>query len=1084
MGRLPALFFLLFFIIIKSQFAAGQQSIVFDHVTVENGLSSGSVLSITQDAKGFIWIGTMDGLNRYDGNKVKIFKSFYQDNPIGPSIKINQLIADKQQNIWIGTNNGLYVYNTRTDSFSVFYAGAGRKNLSHNNIKAIYQDRKGNIWVGTEGGLNKIDYGQPFEFQSIPIINKKDSSGFKNVQAIFENSAGDILVGTTQGIFISKNQKVSDHKWGLIADQLSGISISTIAEDKNKNLWIGTTASGVFKIDKELLIIKHYSHQVGTNTGLVSNVIRKIRTDRKGRLWIGTLKGLNLYDPLTDRFISYVHKPEDPHTLNYNSIYDIFEDQQGSIWVGTFFGGVNIAEAYTTNFKIYQNTDRKNWISSNVISSIVGDQGDNLWIGTEAEGLNYFDRKLQVFRSFKYEENSNAILSSNLVKAILTDNENNLWVGLHSGGVNVLNSSGKKLKEFRKNQLPDAINSDELSCLMQDDKNRIWIGHQEYGINIYDTKAKRMEQFETVYPGKILPTKAITFLFEDSRKNIWIGTKQGLSMLQTADHALKTFLKKNYAGQLKSDYINCVAEDEKGIIWIGTYTGLSYYNPETKSFGTFTSSDGLSGNKVVGILVDNSNNLWISTNNGLSRLDRSRRRFNTFNTYDGLPGNVFNYNSFYKDNEGRLYFGSFNGFIEFNPDEIETNLVTPDIKLTGLSVNGNHVHARDAWGILKNDLSETKKVILNYNQNIVSIDYAVMNFIKPGKNKSSYKLEGYDKDWVFTDTHNASFTNLPPGKYSLLITGCNNDGVWNPNPNVLQITILPPPWKTWWAYATYIFTFLLTVYGIFYFIASRTELKRKLHYEYMVNKKQQELHQMKMDFFTHISHEIRTPLTLILTPVEMLSQIIPENPTSQKLLHSIKTNADRLLKLTNDLMDFRKADSGYTQLKIRQGNLVHFCQSVYAKFLSAATSKSIEFTFTSEEDIIEAYFDPEHLEIVLSNLLSNALKFTPDRGTISMNVARNGNETVHISVCDNGIGIPKESQEMIFTNFYQVDSRGNKKTGSGVGLAFSKSLIELHHGKMYFHSGINKSTGTQETCFFVCLKLGKGHFNESSIILE
>jgi signal transduction histidine kinase len=357
-----------------------------------------------------------------------------------------------------------------------------------------------------------------------------------------------------------------------------------------------------------------------------------------------------------------------------------------------------------------------------------------------------------------------------------------------------------------------------------------------------------------------------------------------------------------------------------------------------------------------------------------------------------------------------------------------------------------------------------------------------MNFIKPAKNKSAYMIEGYDMDWIYTDAHSASFTNLPAGSYSLLIKAANNDAVWNDKPHVLTITVLPPPWKSWWAYTLYgVFGGLLILWAI-YFFASRAALRRKIQYEKMVNAKQEELHRMKMDFFTHISHEIRTPLTLIMGPVEMLLRILPAGSQGQKLLLTVKSNAERLLKLTTDLLDFRKADSGYTQLTIRAADIVAFTRSVYDKFTGAAAKKSIEHSFDCKEESIEVYFDPHHLEIVLSNLLSNAIKFTPDKGRIWVHIARKNNETVEITVGDNGIGIPKESEDKIFSNYYQANAGGIKNLGSGIGLAFSKSLVELHKGKLNFQSDINPETGRQETRFIVTLQLGKDHFTGNHLI--
>jgi len=1060
-----------------------QNRLAFNHLTVENGLSSGSVISLTQDHQGFLWAGTMDGLNRYDGKRVKIFKSFYANNPIGVGVKVAQLLADDQQNLWIGTQKGLYVYNTRLDSFRFFFhSDQDPGSICDNSIKALFMDKQGTIWIGTQHGLCRINPGQGFRFQQIPLVFQNDSLSYVDVHAVSQNSSGNILVGTANGMVTLTEQVQGTKKNYSLAIALRGVNVSTIAEDKTQTIWIGANGTGLYKMNKNGVVEKQYQEGDQKN-GLVSNIIRKIKLDKKGRLWIGTLKGLNLFDLATEHFETYVHDPEDESSLNFNSIFDIFEDRQGTMWIATYFGGLNFSEALRTPFTVYKNRQNESGISSNVIQPVIGDEQNNLWIGTEAEGLNYFDRQKRIFKWYLSDALNKTSLSSNLVKALTWDKDHRIWVGMHNGGVNVIDHTGKKLFQFNSTT-PDALNSNDVTALLTDDKKRIWIGTLENGINIYDPETGKLEKFESVYPGKDVASRGITCLFEDSERNIWIGTSHGLSVLQVADNRMLTFYRKNAQDQLQSDIINCITEDKQGVIWIGTYAGLSSYNPVQKKFNTFTVKEGLAGNKAVAIVLDNNDNLWISTNNGISRFNAARTQFHSFNVYDGLPGNVFNYRSAFKDKTGHIFFGGYNGLVEFVPEEMEINTVPPEVILTGLRINSNSIHPKDSSELLTKDISATTAIDLKYNQSTLTVDYAVMNFIKPAKNRSAYKLEGLGMDWVYTDTHTASFINIPPGDYVLLVKACNNDGVWSTTREMLQISILPPPWKSWWAYTLYVIGILALSSGVIYFFASRAAMKRKLRYEQMLNVKQQELHRMKMDFFTHISHEIRTPLTLILGPVEMLMNIVPANSTGQKLLHTIKNNAERLLKLTTDLLDFRKADAGYTQLKITAGNIVHFCAAIYDKFTGAAAKKNIEFAFKGGEKKIEVYFDPHYLEIVLSNLLSNAIKFTPAGGKIEMYVEQKNNEAVEIGVCDNGVGIAPECQDKIFSSFYQANTGKVKNTGSGIGLAFSKNLVELHRGKLSFTSKENSGTGVRETCFTVTLKLGKSHFNDSSVLVE
>lgn len=1075
--------FLIILVSLQAAVLCAQTRLEFNHFTIENGLSSPSVLSITQDAKGFIWAGTMDGLNRYDGNRVKIFKSFYANNPIGVSIKIPSLLADEQQ-VWIGTNNGLYLYDIHADSFRVFYHQPdNKKSISDNEISALYKDRNGAVWVSTGNGLTKvIKEGDTFKFQSF-LLQNDQFPGINKVHVAIETESGRMIAGTDAGIVTflpaGDNGSVSDVRY-----MLQGKSVVSITKDKQQNYWVGINGEGILKFNQQWQQVRQYE-QNNKEFPLLSNIIRKVYVDRKGRIWVGTLKGLNLIDPVTEKTEAYVNNASDPQTLNFNSIYDIFEDKQGNVWLATYFGGLNYVEAITKPFKVYSSNGTQKSVSSNIISGIVEDQKKNLWIGTEAEGLNYFDREANTFRWYKANgANNPEALSSNLVKTVLIDKTNNLWAGTFNGGVNVFNAAGIKVKEFGKTNGENNIHSDRVICLTQDYSDRIWIGTDDAGISIYDLKNDKLIKFESLYPGKKIPTNGITCLLEDSKRNMWIGTGHGLFMLEFATKNLIQFFQGNNPDQLQSDFINCLAEDKNAVIWIGTHIGLASFSLTHKKITTYTEASGLAGNKVVGIVDDNQNNLWISTEKGINSFDPARKKFYLFNTYDGLPGNVFNYRSFFKDSKGHIYFGGYKGLVEFDPQQIRMNLEEPKVELTALNINGEAVNSRDSSGILKQHIADVKELTLRYNQNVLALDYAVLNFIKPLKNKSAYILEGYNKNWVYTNDHHAVFTNLPPGKYRLLIKAANNDGVWNSESHMLTVTILPPPWKTWWAYTLYVLFILLLATGIIYFFVSRTALKRKIRFEHMTNIKQQELHQMKVDFFTHISHEIRTPLTLIVGPAEMLQNVYAGNPTAKKMLATITSNAERLLKLTNDLLDFRKADAGYTQLKIRTANIVEFVQSVFDKFTQVASEKKINFKFESAEKDIPVYFDPHHLEIVITNLLSNALKFTAEEGNVSIAIKPGENETVNIIVSDDGIGISKESQDKIFTDFYQADSGSVKNTGSGIGLAFSKSLVELHKGKLSFTSEINSTTNKQETRFVVTLLLGKDHFNDSYMIRD
>lgn len=1045
-----------------------QQPLVFKHLTVESGLSTNSTLSIAQDHAGFLWTGTMDGLNRYDGKEVKIYRSFLYSHWHGTKRKINSLLVDKNNRLWIGTNDGLFLYKKENDSFQAFFSDKQNPNntLSHNGIVKLYLDRSGSVWIITENGLHKANqHHDSISFVRMALATHNKQAEPKPL-CMIETRKGVFLVGTNCGLLrltIAAGQQPV-----AAASVLSGAEVASIAEDSRQQLWVGTRTSGLLQLDPQFSVLATYNEASKSNR-LLNNVIRKLHIDEKDNLWIGTLKGLNMLRIPSGQMEAYVHNPADKRTLNFNSIYDIFQDRQNNIWIATYFGGLNYVEAMNIPFRVYQDGAGANGVSSNIISTIIEDKKGKLWIGTEAEGVNIFDPVRQVFTAIKNDANHPGVLSSNLVKAMLMV-DNQVWLGLHEGGVNVIAENGKRITGFDMGSGPNAINSRHVTSLMQDPQGRIWIGHEAEGINIYDISTRSMKDFHALYPGKKLHSNAITALYKDREDNIWIGTWDGLSMLDKTGN-LQRVTQQIVEGQQLSDYIYSIREDKANHIWVAAHSGLYSYNKATKKLNRCTLTNDIESYVPVGIVADAANNLWVSTNSGLKLIDATRSQAFTFTVQDGLPGNVFNQNSSFADSRGRLYFGSYNGLIEFDAKDIVLNRAAPTVEFTGLHVHGKELTVGDSTGILSANLSNISKLQLRYNQNVIDIDYTVMNLIKPAKNRSAYLLEGYDRNWIYTENNRASFTNLPAGKYRLLIKAANNDGIWNETPQVLQIEVLPAPWKTWWAYTLYAIIIGLLAFGIVYFFSSRTAMRRKLRYEHMMLVKQQELHQMKMDFFTHISHELRTPLTLIVGPVEILMQQLTGNQPAQKLLHTIRQNTNRLVKLTNDLLAFRKAESGHTQLALEEADIVAFSKSVFDKFEEEAKRHSIHFRFTSKLPMLQVHFDKHHLEIVLTNLLSNAFKFTEANGHIDLAIAEPGNEWLEITVCDDGIGIPKESQDKIFTGFYQAGAGKGKHAGSGIGLAFSKRLAELHGGTLSFRSGLTEATGKMETCFTIAIPL-------------
>lgn len=1068
---------LLFFILLYGcgEAVAQKDKISFKHLAVENGLSQSSVLSIAQDSMGFMWFGTKDGLNKYNTQNFEIYKREKGNNSsLSSGQNINALLTDRKGNLWVGTQKGLNKYLAETNSFKRYLHDANdKKSISHNIIRSLFQDNKGNIWIGTDSGLNKLNTDGTFS-RFLPGNGSTPGLANQLVKAICQDHTGAIWAGTANGltkIEIKKDKYYFQSYYHKKDDARSLIhnDVSAVFEDPKHNLWVGTHNNGLELFDPKTQTFRHFTSRKGDENSISSNVIRRIKVGVDGKLWISTLHGINILDLETFRFSVLNHNPEDPGSLNHNSIYDILQDATGSMWVGTYFGGVNFYHANATPFRVYKTSSVRNGLSSNVVSAMVEDQNHNLWIGTEAEGLNYYDRTSGKFTSFKHDAENPNSLSSNLVKAISIAKNGEVWVGTYEGGLDVYQPSTKNFRRYKPNYNdPKALHSNRIVCLLHDSKNQLWIGTRAQGIFIYNEQENNFRPYTNTDNHHEL--KFLRSFFEDSKKNIWIATNSGTYILNPSSNKIKAFKVADNSAMF--DNINTIKEDSHGVIWLGSYDdGLIRYDPLKNTIRYYTMKQGLPSNVVLGILEDEKRNLWISTDNGLAKFDR--KIFKTYTVEDGLPGNVFNYNSFCKDANGEFFFGGFNGLVSFFPAQIKENKKNPKVIFTRLRLFNKTVSIGDESGLLHKNISLTKEITFSHAQNIFSIEFAVLNYIKSEKNQYAYKLEGLDKEWNYVSSPIATFYNLPSGTYKLLIKGSNNDGVWTTAPQQLTIYIQPPFWKTWWAYLIYILFFAAILFLVFRFLWIRALLR-----------KEHEVYQMKMDFFTNVSHEIRTPLTLIVGPLEHLINDTKEYPRINRRLLTVRKNAGRLTRLVNELMDFRKQEAGKMTLNVSPENIVEFAKEIYLSFQYLAIRHHIDYQFNSAEEHIEVYFDAGQLEKVFFNLLSNAFKFTPEYGVIILTVKRVGKAEVEITVLDNGKGIPEESRAQLFTNFYQVKDPLSRNSGTGIGLALSKKIARLHHGDLILLPDISVNKDQVQTCFCLKLKTGKSHFRKEELIAQ
>jgi ligand-binding sensor domain-containing protein/signal transduction histidine kinase/DNA-binding response OmpR family regulator len=1068
---------MLVLLIIES--AGYAQTPIFNHLGTADGLSQNSVLTIEEDSQGFMWFGTRYGLNRYDSRNFKVYHSSYSDTTGISNHYILSSRLDSRNCLWIGTRWGLNKYDQKTDTFKHFLEDSKRPDgLSQNAINCLYEDRRGRIWIGTGNGVSLLIDERTGRFQKF-LYDKDPDGAKKDVRAIIEDKNGDVWAGTTTGLYKISRKKDGYLPAVLIIGRESPASagnyyVTSLTNDHQGSLWIGTKNAGLKLLPKGGTDFSHFPSTGAASTGPLHNNVRALLTDKSGKIWIGTLEGLSVLDPGTKKFTSYQHNPKKNTSISNNSVYSLHEDKAGSVWVGTYHGGINVVYAYPTSFFQLSIESKDERLNHDVVSAISEDSLGNLWLGSEGGGLTYFNRQSNSFTYFNDKGDGKLKISSNLIKSILVDKEGQVWAATHLGGLIRIAPDMAKVTSFRAS--PDhihSLSSNSVIDMIEDDGGRIWIATDDQGVDILDKRTGQFQHLNTKTTPIRLGDDMISALFKDSAGNIWIGTSRGVNIIKK-DKQVKWFPIKSGANQKAENIsmVKSIIEDSKKRIWLASYYGgLSLYNPADETFFTFTQKDGLKNENIHGILEDQEGKLWLSSDNGLSRFDPETRRVWHFDISDGLASNELTPGAFYKNSRGEMFFGSNRGLIHFDPNRIQINKIPPKVAFTGLRLFNKPVAIRDETGILTRSLSDMETVTFAYDQNIFTVEFAVLNYIKPRKNSYAYRLEGLENNWNYVESPSATYTNLSPGDYTLLIKGANNDGIWNETPTRLHIVVKPPLWRTWWAYLFYV---VLIITGIF--LLARFFLMRALL------KSENEMHQAKLDFFTNVSHEIRTHLTLILGPVEKMISRNVQNPSVQEELAPVQNNGRRLLRLVNELMDFRKAESSHMTLQVSSNDLIPFLREIFASFSHLAETHHIHTEFNANEEHMQLLYDPVQLEKVIFNLMINAYKFTPDGGKISMSVSEDA-DAVKIEVRDNGKGIAPNHLKKLFVNFFQVQDYGSQNTGYGIGLALSKSIVEQHKGSLTVESRPTTSDTPGNTVFIVKLLKGTSHLTQAPVVV-
>tara|TARA_R110002012_G_scaffold322079_1_gene554698 strand:+ start:12094 stop:16167 length:4074 start_codon:yes stop_codon:yes gene_type:complete len=1018
----------------------------FRNYDINSGLSHNSVFSIFQDRQGFMWFGTKYGLNRFDGQRWKIYNSDSKGNPedkLG-SDYVHVIHEDKDGIFWLGTDEGIYLFDKSLDKFTAFPYKTADGKFPLNIISSLTEDKAGNIWIaGNNQGLFKFD----FQKKELKLIShdptKKGSIPSGNVSAVKVDDQNVVWIGLlSQGVgrYIEDSDTFSmymDEEGKLSQDQVLGL------QNWGDFMLIGTKNSGVKKLEKSSGKVTDLLTEDAKGNPIY---VRDMFQFSQNELGIGTESGLFIYDFVTNTFQNLQENSDDPYSLANNAIYSLWKDNEGGIWVGSYFGGVDFLPNQSVKFEKYYPITNANTISGMRVREMVGNGDGRIWIGTEDAGLNLFDPQTGKFEQLPTGDSDRELPYRNVHG--LAKQGDKLWIGTFNTGVNILDTTTGKIKKITSNTQGSGLTNDDPFAILADSKGKIWVGTPS-GLFLYEKeldKFRKIEQFRSYF---------VYDLLEDKSGLIWAGTyNDGLFSFNPTTEEIRQYTPDpSKPGSIPHQTVIDLYEDSEHTLWIATAgAGFAKFNKADQTFTSYTIEKGFPANTYFKILEDNFGALWITSNKGLVQFDPKTEALKLYDEKSGLIPSPFNYRSGYKAEDGTLYFGSQGGFISFQPDKIESSNTPSKLIFTGIELFNEEIPIDPEDGILKKSILYTDKISLMSHQNSLTFEVASLGYTNSQNWNFLYRLKGLEKDWrQMSESQAISYSYLPPGNYTLQVRSPQIQGSDSYQETQLEIEILPPFYKTPLAYAFYLLLSILVIYWLITIYKNRVNNRHLVQINLLEAEKEKELYEAKIEFFTNITHEIRTPLTLIKGPLEdILSKNRNTDPEVKNDLLIIEKNTNRLIDLSNQLLDFRKTEQRGFKLSFLKTEISGILDELYFRFKVTTSQSGLNFTLEKSTSTLFADVDKEAIIKILSNLLINALKNAESMIHIRMIYDPTHPALFQIEISNDGDLIPKEMAEKIFEPFFQIaDNNISKaKQGTGLGLPLAKSLAEMHHGSL------------------------------------